>query len=230
MEKGRGSSSTRDVPCADWKSGSRDTIMNKHDIIHRMLNPGMVAVIRADSSSQLLDAARAMAEGGVIAMEVTMTTPNAIDVIREVSGELGNRVLMGVGTVLDDVTARLAILAGAEYVVTPVMRPDVIALCRRYSKPIVCGAYTPTEALAAHEAGADFIKLFPAETLGPAYIKALKAPLPQLQIIPTGGVTTKTAGDFIKAGCAAVAAGSSLVSKDILAKKDWKALTETSKQ
>jgi 2-dehydro-3-deoxyphosphogluconate aldolase / (4S)-4-hydroxy-2-oxoglutarate aldolase len=204
--------------------------MTKHDIIHRMLNPGVIAVIRADSSEQLLDAARAMADGGVIAMEVTMTTPNAIDVIKSVTTALGDKVLMGVGTVLDDITARLAILAGAEYVVTPVMRPDVIALCRRYSKPIVCGAVTPTEALNAHEAGADFVKLFPADTLGPTYIKALKAPLPQLQIIPTGGVTTKTAGDFIKAGCAAVAAGSSLVSKDVLAKKDWKALSQTSRE
>jgi 2-dehydro-3-deoxyphosphogluconate aldolase/(4S)-4-hydroxy-2-oxoglutarate aldolase len=204
--------------------------MTKHEIIHRMLNPGVVAVIRADSPDQLLDAARAMAAGGVVAMEVTMTTPDAIDVIKAVTKALGDQVLMGVGTVLDDVTARLAILAGAEYVVTPVMRPDVIALCRRYSKPIVCGAVTPTEALNAHEAGADFIKLFPADTLGPAYIKALKAPLPQLQIIPTGGVTTKTAGDFIRAGCAAVAAGSSLISKDVLAKKDWKTLTETSRQ
>ncbi len=204
--------------------------MTKHDIIHRMLNPGVIAVIRADSSEQLLDAARAMADGGVIAMEVTMTTPNAIDVIKSVTKELGDKVLMGVGTVLDDITARLAILAGAEYVVTPVMRPDVIALCRRYSKPIVCGAVTPTEALNAHEAGADFVKLFPADTLGPTYIKALKAPLPQLQIIPTGGVTTKTAGDFIKAGCAAVAAGSSLVSKDVLAKKDWKALSDMSRE
>lgn len=204
--------------------------MTKHDIIHRMLNPGVVAVIRADSSEQLMDAARAMADGGVIAMEVTMTTPDAIDTIKAVTKALGDRVLMGVGTVLDDVTARLAILAGAEYVVTPVMRIDVIALCRRYGKPIVCGAVTPTEALAAHEAGADFVKLFPADTLGPAYVRALKAPLPQLQIIPTGGVTTRTAGDFIRAGCAAVAAGSSLVSKDVLAKKDWKTLTETSRQ
>jgi 2-dehydro-3-deoxyphosphogluconate aldolase/(4S)-4-hydroxy-2-oxoglutarate aldolase len=158
-----------------------------------MLNPGVIAVIRADSSGQLLDAARAMADGGLTAMEVTMTTPNALEVIRSVVKELGDRVLMGVGTVLDDVTARLAILAGAEYVVTPVLRPDVIALCRRYSKPVVSGAYTPTEALTAHEAGADFIKLFPADTLGPKYIKALKGPLPQLEIIPTGGVDAKNA-------------------------------------
>ena len=204
--------------------------MDKQDILHRMLNPGVIAVIRADSSEQLLDASRAMAEGGVVAMEVTMTTPNAIEVIKRVVAELGDRVLMGVGTVLDDVTARLAILAGAEYVVTPVLRPDVIALCRRYSKPIVCGSYTPTEALNAHEAGADFIKLFPSDNLGPGYIKNLKAPLPQLQIIPTGGVTAKTAGDFIRAGCAAVAAGSSLIGKDVLKNKDWKTLTQTSRE
>src|SRR4051812_16931594 len=204
--------------------------MNKHDIIHRMLNPGIVAVIRADSSSQLLDAAKAMAEGGVIAMEVTMTTPNAIDVIRAVANELGDRVLMGVGTVLDDVTARLAILAGAEFVVTPVLRPDVIALCRRYGKPIVCGAYTPTEALAAHEAGADFIKLFPADTLGLKYIKALRAPLPQIELIPTGGIDANNCGEFIRAGCAAVGAGGSLVSKEVLATRRWTALTESSRR
>lgn len=204
--------------------------MTKSDILHRMLNPGVIAVIRADNSSQLLDAAKAMAEGGLTAMEVTMTTPNALEVIRSVVKELGDRVLMGVGTVLDDVTARLAILAGAEYVVTPVLRPDVITLCRRYSKPVVSGAYTPTEALSAHEAGADFIKLFPADTLGPKYIKALKGPLPQLEIIPTGGVDVKNCGEWIKAGCAAVGAGGSLVSKEVLARRDWKALTEVSRQ
>jgi 2-dehydro-3-deoxyphosphogluconate aldolase/(4S)-4-hydroxy-2-oxoglutarate aldolase len=106
----------------------------------------------------------------------------------------------------------------------------VIALCRRYSKPVVSGAYTPTEALAAHEAGADFIKLFPADTLGPKYVKALKGPLPQLEVIPTGGVDVKNCGEWIKAGCAAVGAGGSLVSKELLAKRDWKALTELSRQ
>ena len=204
--------------------------MTKSDILNRMLNPGVIAVIRADNSSQLLDAARAMAEGGLTAMEVTMTTPDALDVIRAVVKEMGDRVLMGVGTVLDDVTARLAILAGAEYVVTPVLRPDVIALCRRYSKPVVSGAYTPTEALTAHEAGADFIKLFPADTLGPKYIKAIKGPLPQLEIIPTGGVDVKNCGEWIKAGCAAVGVGGNLVSKDVLVRKDWKTLTEVSRQ
>lgn len=192
-----------------------------------MLNPGVVAVIRADSSEQLMDVARALVQGGVTAMEVTMTTPNALAVIECVTRELGDQILMGVGTVLDTETCRMALLAGAQFVVTPVLKPDVIALCNRYSIPIVSGAYTPTEALTAHEAGADFIKIFPADGLGPNYIKALKAPLPQLQIIPTGGVDVNTAGDFIRAGCAAVAAGSSLVSKEILKSGDWAKLSET---
>ena len=203
--------------------------MSKQQIIERMLNPGVVAVIRADSSEQLMDVAKALEAGGVTAMEVTMTTPNAIDVIRAVRQEMGDRVLMGVGTVLDTETCRAALLAGAQFVVTPVMKPDVIALCNRYSVPIVAGAYTPTEALTAHEAGADFIKIFPADGLGPGYIKALKAPLPQLQIIPTGGVDVDTAGEFIKAGCAAVAAGGSLVGKDVLKSRDWAKLTETAR-
>lgn len=203
--------------------------MTKSQIIQRMLNPGVVAVIRADSSEQLVDVAKALAAGGVTAMEVTMTTPNALDVIRAVTKEMSTRVLMGVGTVLDAETARMAILAGAEFVVTPVMKPDIIQLCNRYSKPIVSGAYTPTEALTAHEAGADFIKIFPADGLGPNYIKAIKAPLPQLEIIPTGGVDVQTAPEFIKAGCAAVAAGGSLVSKEILKNKDWDKLTDTAR-
>lgn len=203
--------------------------MNKAKTIERMLNPGVVAVIRADGSEQLMEVARALEAGGVTAMEVTMTTPNALSVIEAVTKEMGARVLMGVGTVLDEETARMAILAGAQFVVTPVMKPGVIALCNRYSVPIVAGAYTPTEALAAHEAGADFIKIFPADGLGPNYIRALKAPLPQLQIIPTGGVDVSTAGDFIRAGCAAVAAGGSLVSKDVLKSGDWAKLSNTAR-
>lgn len=156
-----------------------------------------------------------------------MTTPNALEVIRAVKQELGESILMGVGTVLDAETTRLAILAGAQFAVSPVMKVELIEMCRRYAVPIVCGAYTPTEALTAHEHGADFIKIFPADGLGPGYIKALKAPLPQLQIIPTGGVDLSTAGAFIKAGCAAVAAGSSLVSKEVLKSGDWAQLSAT---
>jgi 2-dehydro-3-deoxyphosphogluconate aldolase/(4S)-4-hydroxy-2-oxoglutarate aldolase len=191
------------------------------------LRPGIVAIIRADSSEQLIDAAAALYEGGVTGMEVTMTTPNALQVISDVRKKFGEKVLIGVGSVLDPETARLAILAGAEFVVTPVTRPEVIRLCNRYSKPIASGAFTPTECLLAHESGADFVKLFPADQVGPTYIKNILAPMPMLRIIPTGGVTVATAASFIQAGCVALAAGSSLVSKDILKARDWKKLTET---
>ena len=200
--------------------------MTKSKIIQRLLEPGVIAIIRADNSSQLIDATAALIEGGVHAVEVTMTTPNALEVIRATTEKFGDKLCMGVGSVLDEATARLGFLAGAAYVVTPVLKLEVIQACRRYGKPIACGAYTPTEAQTATEAGADFVKIFPADGLGANYIKAIKAPLPHLEIIPTGGVDVKTCGDFIRAGCVAVAAGSSLVSKEILKNRDWKKLTE----
>jgi 2-dehydro-3-deoxyphosphogluconate aldolase/(4S)-4-hydroxy-2-oxoglutarate aldolase len=160
-------------------------------------------------------------------MEVTMTTPNAIQVISDATARFGGKVLMGVGSVLDSETARAAILAGAEFVVTPVTKIDVIRLCNRYGKPIASGAFTPTEALLGHESGADFIKLFPADHAGPTYIKNLLAPLPMLQLIPTGGVTVENAADFIRAGSVALGVSSALVSKDVLARRDWKLLSET---
>jgi 2-dehydro-3-deoxyphosphogluconate aldolase/(4S)-4-hydroxy-2-oxoglutarate aldolase len=201
--------------------------MTKLEIIQRILHPGIVAIIRADSSEQLIDAAGALLEGGVTGLEITMTTPNALQVISDVRNKYGDAVLVGVGTVLDVETCRAAILAGAEFVVTPITRPEIIRVCNRYAKPIASGAYTPSEALTAHESGADFVKLFPADGLGPQYIKNLLAPLPMLQIIPTGGVTPQTAESFIKAGCVALAAGSSLISKEVLKNKDWKKLTAT---
>lgn len=201
--------------------------MTKAEILSRLLDPGIVAIMRADSSAQLADAAKALHDGGVTAMEVTMTTPGALDVIAEVRKTFSNEVLIGVGSVLDTETCRASILAGAEFVVTPVLLPEVIRMCNRYGKPIACGAYTPTEAFTAHESGADFVKIFPADQLGPTYIKNILAPLPMLRIIPTGGVTPQTAGSFIQAGCAALAAGSSLVSKEALKSRDWKTISDT---
>jgi len=200
--------------------------MTKTEIIDGLLNPGVIAIIRADSSEQLIDATRALCDGGIRAVEVTMTTPNALEVIRDVSQKFGDKILVGVGTVLNKTTARAAVAAGAQFVVTPVFRPDVIQFCLQAEKPVMSGSYTPTEAFTAFEAGSDFIKIFPADGLGPNYIKAIRAPLPQLKIIPTGGVDLKTCGEFIKVGCVAVAAGSSLVSKTILQNRDWKSLTE----
>ena len=204
--------------------------MTKPEIIQRLLNPGIVAIIRADSSEQLVGVAQALADGGITAIEVTMTTPNALQVITEVTARLGPQIVMGVGTVLDTETCRAAILAGAEFVVTPVTKPDVIRLCNRYGKPIASGAFTPTEALLSYESGADFVKLFPADQVGPTYIKNILAPLPMLQIIPTGGVSPETVGDFMKAGSVAVGAGSTLIAKDALKKGDFAAITARAKQ
>jgi 2-dehydro-3-deoxyphosphogluconate aldolase/(4S)-4-hydroxy-2-oxoglutarate aldolase len=185
--------------------------MTKLQIIERLLNPGVVAVIRADSAAALIPICEALLTGGVTALEITMTSPGALAAIAEASQRFGDRALMGVGTVLDPETCRAAILAGAQFVVTPVCRPAIVEMCLRYAKPVACGAYTPTEALTAHEAGADFIKLFPADQLGPKYIQNLLGPLPMLRIIPTGGVTAETAAHFLKAGCVALGAGSSLI-------------------
>ena len=200
--------------------------MNKEQIIERILNPGVVAIIRADSSEQLIDASRALIDGGVPGIEVTMTTPNALKVIADVCRIFGDQALVGVGSVLDAKTAQAALEAGAQYVVTPVLKPEVIAYCRSVNAPILAGSYTPTEAQTGYELGADFVKIFPADGLGPKYIQAIRGPLPHLKIVPTGGVDVISAGEFIKAGCVAVAAGSTLVSKEILKNKDWKKLTE----
>lgn len=194
------------------------------DISQRLLEPGIIAIIRADSSDQLLEATQALLDGGVTAIEVTMTTPNALEVIRNACTTFGDRIVMGVGTVLSEETCVSAILAGAQFVVTPVTKLEIIRASHRYGRPVVSGAYTPTECLAAHEAGADFVKLFPAENLGPSYIKSIRAPLPMLRIIPTGGVTPETASSFLEAGCVALGAGTSLVSKEILQTRDWPAL------
>ncbi len=201
--------------------------MSKLELLDRIVNPGIVAIIRADSSEQLLSVAEALYEGGVTGMEVTMTTPNALQVISDVAKRFGKKVLIGVGSVLDPETCRAALIAGAEFVVTPTTRPEVIQMCNRYGKPIASGAYTPTEALTAYESGADFVKIFPADQLGPQYIKNILAPMPQLRIIPTGGVTVATTEAFIKAGSVALGVGGSLVSKEILKTQDWKKLTET---
>ena len=206
------------------------TPVTKDQIIQRLLDPGVVAIIRADSSEQLIDASRALLDGGISAIEITMTTPNALRVVADVCNTFGSQVLAGVGSVLEARTAREAIEAGAQYVVTPVLKPEVIAFCNQQEKPILAGSYTPTEAQTAFELGADFIKIFPADTLGPKYIAAMRGPLPHLRIVPTGGVDASTAGDFIRAGCAAVAAGSSLVSKEILKNCDWTQLRNKAAQ
>ena len=197
----------------------------KADIIAQLTNPGIIAIIRARKTTQVLPIAEALLAGGVIAIEITMSTPGAIAAVRNLSDKLGDRALIGVGTVLDAETCRAAIAAGAQFVVSPICRVELVQIASAAQRPVMLGAYTPTEAQLAHEAGSDFIKIFPADGLGPGYVKALRAPLPHLRIVPTGGVDLKTIGEFFKAGCPAVGAGSSLITSEILEKEDWPALT-----
>ncbi len=198
---------------------------SKQQIIGQLTHPGIIAVVRAHRAEQVIPLAEALVAGGVLAVEITMTTPEAIAAIRAASTRLGERALIGVGTVLDAETGRAAIDAGAQFVVSPIGRQELIPLAHQAGKPVMLGAYTPTEAQLAHEAGADFIKIFPADSLGPNYLKALRAPLPHLQLVPTGGVTLENVGHFFRAGCPAVGVGSTLISKDVLARDDWPALT-----
>lgn len=198
--------------------------MKKDAILSKLRTEKVVALIRAESPDGLLDCAKALAEGGLTSIELTMTTPGAIRMLEKASAELPE-FLFGLGTVLDAETARAGILAGAKFIVTPALRPDVITLCRRYSVPVFAGAFTPTEIVNAWEAGADAAKVFPAEFFGPAYIKSIKAPLPHIELLPTGGVNAENVGEFLKAGAFATAAGSSLVEAKALKEKNWAAIT-----
>jgi 2-dehydro-3-deoxyphosphogluconate aldolase/(4S)-4-hydroxy-2-oxoglutarate aldolase len=204
--------------------------MLKQEQMERIEDCGVVAIIRANSSEELIDVAAAIKEGGVDVIEVTMTTPDALKVISDVSKKYGDEVLIGVGSVLDAETARAAILAGAEFVVSPVVKQDVIEMSRRYSKVVMPGAFTPTEVLTAWEMGSDYVKVFPSSLGGASLIKAIKAPLPQIPLVPTGGVNVDTAGDFIKAGSAALGVGSALVSSKVVAERQFDVLTETARK
>ncbi len=190
------------------------------DPLRRVLNTGIVAIIRAPSGELLVDVAEALLAGGIDVMEVTFTIPGAIRVLEQVSERLGDRVLLGAGTVLDTETARAAILAGAEFIVSPSTNIDVIGVCKRYSKLSMPGAFTPTEVIAAWQAGADIVKIFPSDVHGPKYLKALRGPYPQVRMMPTGGVTLDTAADFLKAGACALGVGGSLVEPRALAERD----------
>ena len=204
--------------------------MTKLEQIQRIESCGVVAIIRANSSSELIEVAAAIKEGGVDLIEVTMTTPNALSVVSDVAARYGDEVLVGIGSVLDPETARAAMLAGAEFVVSPVTKPDVIEICNRYSKVVMPGAFTPTEILRAWEAGADYVKVFPSSGVGPGYIKDVKAPLPHIPLVPTGGINVSNAGEFIKAGAAALGVGGALVNSKVIAEGQFDLLTETARK
>ncbi len=204
--------------------------MNKEQNLRRVLDCGVVAVVRSPDSGALVEACRALADGGVTVVEITMTVPDALDVVRAVRRALGDRVLLGAGTILDSETARAALLAGAEYLVAPTVNLDVIRLCQRYDKLVMPGAFTPTEILAAWEAGADIVKVFPAEVVGPAFFRAVRGPLPQIRMMPTGGVDLTTAAEFLKAGACCLGVGSQLVEPKAIAAGNFDRIRDLARQ
>jgi len=196
-----------------------------------LLDGGIIPVVRASSSEEALKIVDAIREGGIEVIEITMTVPDAIGVMEAVAKKLGDEVLLGAGTVLDAETARISILTGAEFVVGPSLNEDLIRMCKRYAKIVIPGAMTPTEILRAGEKGADVGKVFPAGQLGgPGYIRAIKAPLPQVLLNPTGGVNLENAGEFIKAGASIISVGSALVDKKAVSEGKFEILTRKARQ
>ena len=198
--------------------------------LSRIIDCGIVAVIRSEKPDQLIQVVQALAKGGVTAAEITFTVPDADRVIREVRKALGDSIVLGAGTILDTETARTAIRAGAEYLVTPCLNLDVIRLAKRYGTAIMPGSFTPTECLAAWEAGADIVKVFPAEVVGPPFFKAMRGPLPQIRLMPTGGVDLNTAESFLAAGACCLGVGSSLVEPKAVAAGDFRRIESLAAQ
>lgn len=204
--------------------------MDHRERMERIRNTGVIAIMRAKSSEQLLRAADAIRAGGVGVIEVTMTTPGALSVIEQAVSRYGKEVLFGAGSVLDAESARAAILAGAQFVVSPSFKASLVEICRRYSVPVMPGAFTPTEILTTWECGADMVKVFPASLGGPSLIKAIKAPLPQVELVPVGGVNLENTADFIRMGAAAIGVGSALVSQKLLDSGDFDTLTKRARR
>jgi 2-dehydro-3-deoxyphosphogluconate aldolase/(4S)-4-hydroxy-2-oxoglutarate aldolase len=200
------------------------------DIVRAIEAIGVVAVVRLDDARAGAEVARALAEGGVRAIEVTMTVPNAVRLIAELSATLGDGILVGAGTVLDVATAREVIQAGARFVVSPVFRPAVIAACHELAVPAMPGCFSPTEILAAWDAGADVVKVFPATALGPGFFKDIRGPLPHVKLMPTGGVTRANAGDWIRAGAVAIGVGTALVDPKAVAAGRFDTIRENAAQ
>ena len=211
----------------------RDSVklMTSKEILAFITEVGIVPVIRTSSAESAVLAVDAIYNGGVRAAEITMTVPGAVRALEKVADRFGDRIMLGAGTVLDPETARICMLAGAQFFVTPALRVSTIEMAKRYSKVICPGALTPTEVLTAWEAGADVVKVFPCGNVGGAkYIKALKGPFPQVEMIPTGGVNLETAGDFLKAGACAVAVGGELVDAKTISEGRYDIIEERARQ
>ncbi len=201
-----------------------------HNLMTRFINSGIMAILRADDSKNIIPALEVLVESGIDTVEISLVTPNATNIIKELHNSLGTKILLGAGTVLDAESARIAILAGAEFVISPILSLDVLKISKRYGKMAFAGAFTPTEAMNAWENGSDAVKIFPAMPAGPEYIKALHAPLPQIPLIPVGGVTLENMEAFMDAGCIAVAASSSLVSGKLIKEGKLDEIQQNAKQ
>jgi 2-dehydro-3-deoxyphosphogluconate aldolase / (4S)-4-hydroxy-2-oxoglutarate aldolase len=201
--------------------------MKKHEVLASLRATGVVAVIRTENPTDLAAVAKALGGGGVKFVEITMTVPGALEIIRDATAQLkGTDVLIGAGTVLDAQTARSAIIAGAQFIVSPGCDPETVKLCNTYGVVVMPGALTPHEILQAWKCGADVVKVFPADIGGPGYIKTIKEPLPQVELLPTKGIDFETAGAYLKAGAIAVGTGSCLVNKALIAAKNYSQITE----
>jgi len=200
--------------------------MDRQTITAKLIESGLVAVIRLDSGEKLPGIISALRQGGINALEITMTTPGALEIIKNFAAQTGTDFLIGAGSVLDAETARLAILNGAQFIVGPIFNPEVVRMCHRYDRPAIPGAFTPTEILTAWEQGADLVKVFPTTALGPSYIKDILGPLPQVKLLPTGGVTLENAAEFIRSGACCLGAGTALLNKKMIAADDWQALAK----
>ena len=201
-----------------------------NETLSRLVDSGVVAVLRGVPADQLIEIAEALREGGVTAVEITADTPNVGDLIGEVAGSFDDEVVVGTGTVLDSETARTTLMAGAEFVVSPSLHEDVIETCNRYGAVSAPGIMTPTEAIRGYEAGADFVKVFPATTVGPDHLAAMRGPLGQIPMMPTGGVAPDNAADYVDAGAFAVGAGGALVDYDAAARGEYETITDTARE
>jgi len=205
-------------------------MITRESIKLELCEAGLIAVVRARTCEQAVPLSRALISGGIRAIEITFSTPDAPEAIRNVTRDLGDAAIVGAGTVVRTEQCHAALDAGARFIVSPILRTSLIAPVHNANRAIMVGAYSPTEAQTAYESGADMVKIFPADGLGPSYIKALRAPLPDLPIVPTGGVQLDTIEPFLKAGCVALGVGSSLLTKSILDSDDWPALTQLARR
>lgn len=200
--------------------------MERQQILNSLISSGIIAVIRLSEDKKIDYIISALSEGGVKALEITMTTPNAIDIIKNISKKNKGDFLIGVGSVLDPETANAAIHSGAQFIVSPILNVDIIKMGHRYDKVVIPGAFTPTEIINAWESSGDIVKIFPATVLGPKYFKDIHGPMPQVKLSPTGGVNINNAADFIKAGAVCLGVGSALIDKKLVENSDWEELSK----